>query len=303
MDADAATGATSLDVRAKAARAAGVFAHALSLYNRSDEHYHSALALAFQLEEDEQIAATYVDLGILRKDQGRFDEALSYFDQSVVYQSERSLKFPWQSKADTLLRFDQAEGLYRQAMALNQRIGDEEGLAHTLRGLGEIAWRRGDAELAEGLLRQNEEICRRLNHTRGLSWTSQQLGNIARVRSDWRTAAQHYADALTQLERMGDRWGLCEVLAECGHLAVAMGRYALAARWLSIAEEGFRELDAKLTAYEHALISSSRDQCERQLGAEALHSTSLDAIANWHAEGVAPVVETLRTAHVTSPQP
>ena len=274
----------SPDVRAKAARAAGVMAHTLSRYDRSDAHYQSALALAYQLEDDEQVAATYVGLGILRKDQGRFDEALSYFDQSIPFQSERTIKFPWQSKADTLLRlgrFDEAEMLFQKAMALNQRIGDDEGLAHTLRGQAEIAWRRDDAEAAERLLRENEVICVELNHARGLSWTAQQLGNVARLRGDWQAARNFYAVALAQMQRMGDLWGLCEVMAECAHLAVSEREYAQAARWLGIAQAGWLALGAKLTPYEQGLLAASLAACAQHLSDEALQQVLHQSEDDW----------------------
>jgi tetratricopeptide (TPR) repeat protein len=281
---DEAQRETPLDIRAKAARAAGSLAHTLSHYVRAEGHFQVGLALAYQLEDDEQVASTYCMLGILRKDQGLFDEALSYFDQSISFQTERGLKFPWQSKADTLLRmgqFDEAKTLFEKAMGLNKRIGDEEGLAHTLRGLSEVAWRCGDAATAEQRLRENEIICRKLNHARALSWTAQQFGNVARTRGDWRKARECYADALTQMQRMGDSWGLCEVMVECGHLATAQQNYVLAVRWLGIAQAGWQAIGAKLTAYEHGLIAASLDESTQHLDADVLQQLLHQGADDW----------------------
>ncbi len=265
---DEAASTTPLDIRAKALRAAGTMAQMLCQYERTDQHFLAALALAYRLEDDEQVAATYCSLGILRKEQGQFDEALSYFDQSISFQSERGLKFPWQSMADTLLRmgrFDEAEKFYRQAMALNKVIGDEEGLAHTLRGLGESAWRQGDADTAERLLQDNAAICRRLNHARALSWTAQQLGNVARTRGHWQQAADYYANAMAEMERLGDQSGLCEVFAEYAQLAVLQQDYAEAVRWLDKAQVGWRAIGAKLTPYEQRQIDGILEQCKLHL--------------------------------------
>ena len=285
-----------LDIRARATRAAGTMANALSQFDRAERHFQASLELSKRLADDEQVAATYVSLGMLRRDQGRFDESLAYFDQAIPLEPEHALKFPWQNKADVLVRlgrFDEAEVLYRQAMVLNRRIGDDEGLAHTLRGLGEIAWRRGDADAAERHLHDNEVLHRKLNHARGLSWTAQQLGNTARTRGDWQAAAAHYTDALAQMDRMGDRRGMCEVLTECGHLAVATGRFELAAYWIGMAQTGFRALDARLTPYESGLIEADLQQCESKLEREVLRQALERGVQGWHEDDTAQVTAVL----------
>ena len=275
---------TPPDIRSKALRAAGTMAQMLSQFERTDRHFQAALALAYQLEDDQLVAATYCSLGILRKDQGRFDEALAYFDQSIAYQSEHGLKFPWQSKADTLLRmghFDEAKVLYQQARALNQKISDEEGLAHTLRGLAEVAWRQGDTATAERHLRENERICRRLNHARALSWTAQQFGNVARLRGNWPRAQACYVDALTQMANMGDAWGQCEVLMECAHLTAAQHDFVRAARCLGIARAGWQALGAKLTPYEQNLITACHNACAQHLAPDVLQQLLHQGADDW----------------------
>ena len=301
---DAATGPAAsevthatADTRAKAARAAGTMSHTLGQYERADQHFQHSLGLAYQIEDDIQVAACYQMLGTVRKDQGRFEEALSYFDQSIKLQSPETLKFPWQSKADTLLRlgrFDEAETLYQQAAALNKRIHDEEGLAHTYRGLGEIAWRRGDAAAAEAFFRQNEAICLRLNHAHALSWTHQHRGNIARVRGQWREAALQYAEALTQMSRLGNRHGICEVLLEGAHLAVQMGQYALAAQWLGMGQAGLDALGAKLTPYENGLIALSSNACAQQLDAQTMRHATQAGVHRWQAWEIDGVIAALQ---------
>ena len=228
----------------------------------------AGLTLAYQLEDDDQVASTYCSLGMLRKDQGQFDDALSYFDQSIAVRSERISKFAWQSKADTLLRlgqFDEAKTLYQKALTHNQTIEDEEGIAHMLHGLAEVAWRNGDVLTAEQRLIENEVICQKLNHSRATSWTMQQLGNVARTRGDWRKAGAYYADAHAQMLRMGDTWGLCEALTEYAHLAVAKHDCARAAQCLSIAQAGWHTIGAKLTQYEQSTITTSLNTCVKHI--------------------------------------
>jgi tetratricopeptide (TPR) repeat protein len=250
------------DILTRAHYAAGVMAQTLNRFETAERHFAAGLERAFLAEDEERVAAIYCMFGILRKDQGRFDEALDFLDKSLEFQTERGMKFPWQSKADVLARlgrFDEAEAYYRKAMALNRKIEDEEGLAHTLRGLAEIAWRRGDPDTAEELLRQNEAICHKLQHARALSWTAQQFGNVARVRGQWRAAEKFYAAALAQLEGMGDRWGVCETLIECALLCAATRRFAAGAHLLGAAQAGMAAVGGHLTIYERGLFDECRN--------------------------------------------
>lgn len=277
----ASASATPDDVLAKAHYAAGVMAQTLNRFAPAEQHFEAGLRLAYRAEDDERVASLYCMLGILRKDQGRFDEALDFLDKSLEFQTEPGMKFPWQSKADVLVRlgrFDEAEAYYRKAMALNRKIEDEEGLAHTLRGLAEIAWRRGDPDTAEILLRENETICHALKHARALSWTAQQLGNVARVRGQWRKAEKFYAAALAQLERMGDRWGMCEALIEAALLRAATRRWAAGARALGAAQAGIAGVGGHLTEYERGLFDECRRACAAALSAQ-------DFAAAWAAGG------------------
>ncbi len=257
------------DILAKAHYAAGVMAQTLNRFEPAERHFEAGLQLAYRAEDEGRVAAIYCMFGVLRKDQGRFDEALVFLDKSVEFQTERGMKFPWQSKADVLVRlgrFDEAEAYYHKAMALNRKIEDEEGLAHTLRGLAEIAWRRGDPDSAENFLRENEVICRKLKHARASSWTAQQMGNVARVRGQWRKAEKFYANALAQLERMGDRWGVCEALIEGALLCAAMRRWAAGAQLLGAAQAGIAAVGGHLTDYERGLFEDCRRACAARLG-------------------------------------
>ncbi len=184
-----------------------------------------------------------------------------------------------------------------RAMALNQQIGDEEGLRHTLQGLGEIAWRRGDADVAEKYLRETEAICRKLNHA---ARTLVDGATVWQRGADARRMARMPANTMPRRWRkcssMGDQWGACEVLAECAHLAVATRHYDLGARWLGMAQVGFRALGARLTPYEEGLIEASLKACAQHLDANALTQAAQAGAQDWHNADVARAVAALQSA-------
>ncbi len=237
----------------------------LSLFGDAERHFIESLNLAEQLGDVVLTASVYHNFGMLRNNQGRFDEALEFFERALPNRPDNTRRFPWEGAADTHLRLghnEAAKALYEQALSLNRRLRDDEGIAHVLRGLTTIACRAHDAALAESLLRENEEICRKMANTRGLSLTAQLYGDIARLRGERHTAREYYRDALLQLEKMGDVLGSFDVMASLGHLAVFEGNCAEALRYFQQAQDGWKALDAKLTPFEARQIQDSLDKCE-----------------------------------------
>ncbi len=261
------------DLRLKAARAAGVMAHTLCQYERAELHYRESLVLARAAKDDEQVAAAFQAMGTLAADCGRFDDALQHFDAAIELEPAHALKFPWQSKADLLQRLerlDEASALYQKAMALNREIQDDEGVAHTLRGLAEIALRRGEPDIAWRLLAENEVICHRLRNAHALTTTHLLFGDAARLRGDTETACERYAQTLEQAHTMGEQHVICKALIACARLAIAVGRLDLAARMLAMAQAGHAALGTQLTANESNSVATSLAQCAAALPARRL---------------------------------
>lgn len=250
--------------RAEASRAAGSFAQLMGRHAEADRLLGDALALAARAGDAHLRASTLHNIGMLREDEGRFDEALHEYDRSEIGRHESTLKFPWQSKADALLRLgrdDEAQALYEKALALNRRLRDDEGYAHVMRGLSKIACRAGDLVLAERLARENELICARLDHMRGLTLGAQLYGDIALGRGAFDIARAHYEEAMALMDSMGDRIGRCSVLAALGAVAVAAGEPARALALLREAQDGWRALNIRLTEHEAASVRAAMSRC------------------------------------------
>ncbi len=253
-------GRAAAAVRVDALRVAGLFADLLSLYKLARLYLEASLSLTTELGDKTRAASVHHNLGMLYSNQGQFAEALAEFDRAVPNRPDNTRRFPWESKADTLLRLGrdgEARALYEQTLALNRRIKDDEGIAHTLRGLAVIACRAGDVELAERFVRENESICARMEHKRGLSQSAQLYGDIARARADLPRARERYLEALEQFDKMGDSWGRCNVQAALGQVMAALGDAAQARQCFAAAQAGWQSLGAKLTPYEEDAIRAT----------------------------------------------
>jgi len=66
--------------------------------------------------------------------------------------------------------YEQALGWYRQALAINEKLGDRASLAGSYHQIGNVAFLRGDSEQALNWYRQSLPILR--NSATGPAWPS-----------------------------------------------------------------------------------------------------------------------------------
>ena len=114
-------------------------------------------------ESDPVVASSFADLGRIAREQGKLDEAWSYFDRCL--QVRQQAAEPQATEIATALNnlglvekelgnLDGAEGRFGEAIeALHQRHGpDHPALAITLSNLARVLEARGDPPGAAGLL-------------------------------------------------------------------------------------------------------------------------------------------------------
>jgi tetratricopeptide (TPR) repeat protein len=126
--------------------------------------------------------------------------------------------------------YETAEQRYTQALQINERLGNQAGLASNYHQLGMLAQERGDYETAERRYTQSLEIEERLGNQAGLSTSYGQLGRLAHLRGDYETAERRYTQSLEINERLGNQAGLAISYGQLGILAQERGDYETAER-------------------------------------------------------------------------
>jgi predicted ATPase/DNA-binding winged helix-turn-helix (wHTH) protein len=167
-----------------------------------------------------------------------------------------------------------AERYLQQGLALYEELGDRQGIAASLNGLGISArdrgeyvsaqesferslacWRllpnrsaiarclhnlanvvkvRGDYPLARSALREATEIFEELGDRSGAAWSINQLGDISREQNDLAAAREFYQRALSAFRETGDAWGSARSLTDLGYVNCERRDHAAA-------REAFRE--------------------------------------------------------------
>ena len=121
-----------------------------------------------------------------------------------------------------------AENRYRQALEINERLGNQSGMASSYGQLGMLAQLGGNYATAENRYRQALEINERLGNQAGIAGLYHQLGILAQDRGDYTTAENRYHQSLELDERLGDQAGMASSYGQLGNLAYLRGDYATA---------------------------------------------------------------------------
>jgi tetratricopeptide (TPR) repeat protein len=121
-----------------------------------------------------------------------------------------------------------AETLCRLALDISERIGDQTAMAGNYRQLGMLAVLRGDYTAAEALYREALDISERIGAQVGMARGYHQLGMLAQFRGDSVAAETLYWQALDINERLSDQAGMAASYSELGALAQDRTDYAAA---------------------------------------------------------------------------
>ncbi len=113
--------------------------------------------------------------------------------------------------------YDEAARQYQRALDINERLGNQAGMAASYHQLGMLAQDRGDYDEAARQYQRALDINERLGDQAGMAASYHQLGILAQLRGDYDEAARQYQRALDINERLGDQAGMASRLPPARH--------------------------------------------------------------------------------------
>ena len=119
--------------------------------------------------------------------------------------------------------YNTAETRYQQSLDINERLGNQAGMATSYHQLGILAQLRGDYNTAETRYQQSLDIEERLGNQAGMATSYHQLGMLAQNRGDYDTAETRYQQSLDIEERLGNQSGMASSHSQLGILRSAAG--------------------------------------------------------------------------------
>jgi len=195
-----------------AARAATLFARALSLYQEEGDRGGRAAVLG--------------RLALVALDEGDYARAEALAGESLALRRELGDRWGAANALSTLGivarlhgAYEQAEALLRESLALKRELGDIWGVADALNNLGLAAREQGRAEEAQALHEEAQGLFRAVRGAPGVADALNNLALVARDRGDDDRAEELAGESLDVRRDVGDRRGVAATLRTLADVA------------------------------------------------------------------------------------
>ena len=179
-------------------------------YEEARSLYEVAIGVAKELGDDQGLAASLHNLGIVAQHQGHYQKAKELYNQSLEIKRSLGDQAGIASSLHQLGiiaqlqgHYQEAKDLFNQSLEIKRSLGDQAGIAKSLGQLGTIAQDQGNYQEAKDLYNQSLEIARTLGDQAGIAKSLGQLGALAEEIDDRNEATRLYREALEIFRRLG----------------------------------------------------------------------------------------------------
>jgi tetratricopeptide (TPR) repeat protein len=236
----------------------GAIIQSLAAWSQNTRDFAEAERLFVRLKElwresgdEEGVASTYHQLGMIAEEQRDFKSAEKWYLKSLEIKerqgNEHGAAITYHQLgmiAEEQRDFKSAEKWYLKSLEIEERLDDEHAAAITYHQLGRIAEEQLDFKSAERWYLKSLEIEERQGNEHGAAQTYHQLGRIAEEQRDFKSAEKWYLKSLEIEERLGDEHAAALTYGQLGILAGLQGQFEESGRWLIKAAVIFARVDA-----------------------------------------------------------
>jgi len=190
-------------LRALLLQKSGWFARGSGDFTKADLLLHQALSMAMDIGDKQRASWALGDLGLSARDQGKPEQALTYFSESLRLAQEIGEKRAIANKLYYLAElnkhdFDRAESLWKQGLAIHQAEGDQTHIAWGMEGLAGVGYLKRDFVRAWKFQLESLKIKSKVMDKLGIAYSLEGLAQIAAAEEEPEYAAVLWgaADAL-----------------------------------------------------------------------------------------------------------
>lgn len=215
-----------------------------------EEYLVHALVIQNKLGNDQGRADVLNAFGVGFEDLGQLDQALSYYQQAGEIREQigdqRGLATTLRNRAGIHMMqggYDSAEELLQTAASILDEIGDRLGTADLVNDLGWLEERRGRIPKALEHYRRALRLRRELGDQRGEAESLNNVGFAYYLLGEYDNAALYWQEALELFSTTGNREGVIWCRQSIGQLEIARGHWTEATRSFHDALEAGRDLE------------------------------------------------------------
>jgi len=239
--------------------------------SEAEEFFTDALSSFRRVDHHLGITCCYTNLGLLKKNACRFEEALALSRKGLHLAREHSLQ---KLQINLMLnigiihfklhRNAEAADHYMKARRLAKQNGDEAMTVSTTLSLGRVQARLGNRRRAEQLLLQGRVLAEKNGQLRSVALADEFLGELAEARGDLVAAESNLRSALAQAERIAPRGDLVvEALQRLSRVRLAAGHPQEA---LELAQRALDLGSSNGEIYELGYLHATRAQAWARMG-------------------------------------
>jgi len=189
--------------------------------------------LAWMPPESAEAAACLFHLGNVAFSRGDHDAALDGYRKALAIDEQLGNREGMAAVyhqlgmiAEVRGALDDAFDWYRKSLAIDEQLGDRKGIAAAYHRLGGIAEERGEFDDALDWYRKSLAINEQLGNRVRIAAAYHQLGSVAQKRGAPDAALDWYRKSLAIDEQLGNRAGIALSLGQIGELLTETGRVA-----------------------------------------------------------------------------
>jgi tetratricopeptide (TPR) repeat protein len=204
------------------------------------------------IESNELKTNVLEQLGRLEHDLGRYEDALTYFRQSLKISKEIGDKSGEGTTLGNIATAYHSQGDYTTALKyledslkIRKEIGDKSGEGTTLNNISQIYAAQGDYTTALKYLEDSLKISKEIGDKSGEGTTLNNISQIYDAQGDYTTALKYLEDSLKISKEIGDKSGEGTTLNNISQVYKARGDYTTALKYLEASLKIRKEIGDK----------------------------------------------------------
>ena len=194
--------------------------------------------------------------------------------------------------ANDLAQYDEATGLFQEALTLRHEIDDQFGIPYDQHHLGTLAHGERDDARATTLFEQSLAQFQKLGDKLGIALALLSLGDVAHANGAHARALELYAQGLALCRTVGDKRALLHGLETFAKINASQGDHQRAARLWGAAGALRHAIHSPIPPSERESHQQSVNEIRSALGDEAFARASSEGQAMTTDEAVAYALNT-----------